>query len=377
MRSERHVIGWDIGGAHVKAAWIADGRLREALQWPCPLWQGLSQLDDALAQARARWPWMHRALHAVTMTGEMADGFSHRAEGVRAIAGRMALQPGIGLRFFAAEAGWIAPQGVAAHWEAIASANWLATAELAARRVGDGLLVDIGSTTCDLIPLRHGRVAARGRTDAQRLQSGELVYQGVVRTPLCALAQRIDFDGRPHNVMNELFATTADVYRLTGELDPAHDQHPAADGGPKDPLGSRRRLARMVGRDAAEAADGTWLAFAQAWRLRQLALLGESLDRVLAASALPPHAPLVAAGCGGFLVEALAAARRRPGLHFAWQAVRREAGTGAALLQQAQLCAPAVAVGTLLAQATGTTLVDALPRDTASRTTGEPAPEPH
>lgn len=353
MRRESGVIGWDIGGAHVKAAWIDNGRLRDAAQWACPLWEGLDRLDAVLAQARARWPDMHRAQHAVTMTGEMADLFATRAEGVRRIAEHMALQPGIGLHFWAGEQGFVAAAQVAAQWEAIASANWLATAQLAARRVVQGLLVDIGSTTCDLIPLRHGRPAAQGRSDAQRLASGELVYQGATRTPLCALARRIDFEGRPHNVMNEFFATTADVYRLLGELDAAHDQHPAADHGPKDALGTRRRLARMVGRDAQEAGDEAWLDFARAWRAEQLNEIGHNLDRVLAAAGLPADAPLVAAGCGGFLVEKLAAARQRPCLFFASQVVRLDARAMPLAIRLAQVCAPAVAVGLLLEQERG------------------------
>jgi probable H4MPT-linked C1 transfer pathway protein len=351
MRPEQAgVIGWDIGGAHVKACRIVDGRLLDAVQWPCPLWEGLDRLDAVLAQARARWPSMYRARHAVTMTGEMADLFACRAEGVRRIGERMALQPGIALSFWAGEDGFIAQEDVSAHWDAIASANWLATAELAARRVGDGLLADIGSTTTDLIPLRHERPAARGRSDAQRLASGELVYQGVARTPLCALARRIDFQGEPHNVMNELFATTADVYRLLGELDPAHDQHPAADHGAKDAAGTRRRLARMVGRDAEEAGDEAWLDFARAWRGEQLNEIGRNLDRVLAAAALPANAPLVAAGCGAFLVEKLAAARGRPCLFFATQVARLAPEATPATARLAQVCAPALAVALLLEQ---------------------------
>ena len=97
-----------------------------------------------------------------------------------------------------------------------------------------GLLVDIGSTTTDLIAFHGGVVPTTSRSDAQRLASGELVYQGVVRTPLCALARRIGWRGEQLNVMNEFFATTADVYRLTGELDPAHDQQPSADHAAKD-----------------------------------------------------------------------------------------------------------------------------------------------
>jgi probable H4MPT-linked C1 transfer pathway protein len=350
MRLEQGVIGWDIGGAHVKAAWLDNGRLRDAAQWACPLWEGLERLDAVLVQARSRWPHMHRARHAVTMTGEMADLFPSRAEGVRRIAEHMALQPGIGLRLWAGEQGFVAAGEVRTRWESIASANWLATAELAARRVTEGLLVDIGSTTCDLIPLRHGRPAAQGRSDAQRLLSGELVYQGVTRTPLCALARQIDFEGRAHNVMNEFFATTADVYRLLGELDPAHDQHPAADHGAKDAPGTRQRLARMVGRDELEAGEEAWLDFARAWRAEQLNEIGRNLDRVLAAAGLGADAPLVAAGCGGFLVEKLAAARGRACLFFASQVVRLDAQAAPAAIRLAQVCAPAVAVGLLLEQ---------------------------
>ena len=50
------VIGWDIGGAHVKAARREGGRIVDAAQWPCPLWQGMDRLDAALALAATRWP---------------------------------------------------------------------------------------------------------------------------------------------------------------------------------------------------------------------------------------------------------------------------------------------------------------------------------
>jgi len=47
---------------------------------------------------------------------------------------------------------------------------------LIAGQVGDALLVDIGSTTTDLVAVHNGRVQATGRSDFERLISGELVY---------------------------------------------------------------------------------------------------------------------------------------------------------------------------------------------------------
>src|SRR6266542_6894906 len=64
----------------------------------------------------------------------------------------------------------------------VAASNWLATALLVVRHASDAILVDVGSTTADVIPLRAGRVDAVGRTDPERLLEGELVYTGAIRT---------------------------------------------------------------------------------------------------------------------------------------------------------------------------------------------------
>lgn len=346
MSRPETVIGWDIGGAHLKAAWVEDGRLRDVAQWACPLWQGLEHLQVAIEAARARWPQGGGARHAITMSGEMVDLFANREAGVRVLAQVVAASLDGPLAFYAGERAWCEAEDVAAHWQAIASANWLATAQFVAASLDDGVLVDIGSTTSDLIALRGGRVAVTGRDDAARLASGELVYQGVVRTPLCALGPRVAFGGQPVNVMNEFFATSADVYRLTGELDPAHDLQPAADGGAKDLAATQQRLARMIGRDARDAAAADWQALAGAWRAAQLAELRANLERVIAEAELPPGAPLVSAGCGDFLVAALARELGRPCRRFAELAL--DAATAdAGLLRRAQVGAPSAAVALL------------------------------
>ncbi len=309
-------IGWDIGGAHVKACLVEDGRIRDIAQWAAPLWQGLAHLDAALAAARARWPGLDDARHAITMTAEMTDLFPHREAGVLALAAHLEAAIGPAIRLYAGSAGWVAPAAASEHWAEIASANWLATARLVARRRPDAVLVDIGSTTSDLIPVVAGRPRPAGRSDAARLASGELVYLGVVRTPLCALAQRIVFEGRCTNVMNEFFATTADVFRLTGELDAAHDQYAAADNGAKDLAASCERLARMIGRDARDGEVRQWRALAGDWRLAMLSEIGRNLSRVVGQAGLDAHAPVVGAGAGLFLARSLAERCNRPFVPF-------------------------------------------------------------
>jgi len=342
------IAGWDIGGAHVKACLLRDGDLHDVAQWACPLWQGLDKLAIVLGQARARWPTLDNAWHAVTMSGEMVDLFPQREDGVQAIAALLAQTFGDTVAVYAGDAGWCSAAEASAAWRSIASANWLAAARLAARQSAQGVLVDIGSTTTDLIAFAGGRVLAPERSDAERLASGALVYHGVVRTPLCALARRIPFRGRLHNVMNEFFATTADVYRLTGELNPAHDLHPTADGAPKTMAATRQRLARMIGLDARDASDDEWLAFAQAWRGEQLREIAGQLDEVLAAHGLPADTPLISAGCGDFLAPTLSSLESgRPFSSYAISVC--ELGSRPEQAAWVQVCAPSVAVAMLFA----------------------------
>jgi len=254
-------IGWDVGGAHLKAARLAaTGHVERVLQLPCPLWQGLEHFETALRQTLSELG--PAPLHAVTMTGEMADLFPNRREGVaRIVAALRQRLSDVDLRFYAGVEGFVAADRAAAAWQQIASANWRASGAVVAARVPVGSFIDIGSTTTDILVVRDGRVLAHGGDDGARLVTGELVYTGVVRTPVMVLADRVPFEGEWVPVMAELFATTADVHRLTGRLPERADQHPAADGGDKTVAGSARRLARVIGRDVESAPLESWGAF--------------------------------------------------------------------------------------------------------------------
>lgn len=335
------IIGWDVGGAHLKAARLGPGGIAEAVvQVPCPLWQGMDQLARALVQVREAVGDAPR--HAVTMTGEMVDLFATRAEGVARLAEAMDQALEGSVRYFAAESGFVDGPTAARIPSRIASANWLASAAVVAATQETALFVDIGSTTADLVPVREGEVGARGHDDAERLITGELVYTGVVRTPVMALAERVPFGGSWVPLIPEHFATAADVHRLTDDLPDCADQHPTADGGPKSVEASARRLARMIGRDFEGTELSAWRALAEWLSDAQLRRLGDAADMLLSLGILPENAPVVGAGVGRFLAARLAAARRRPFVPFA-DLVQAPAGLADAVSN----CAPAVAVAWL------------------------------
>ncbi|WP_075216727.1 hydantoinase/oxoprolinase family protein [Mongoliimonas terrestris] len=341
--SAQAVIGWDIGGAHLKAARLEAGRVVAVAQAPCALWQGLDRLDAAFADLEARLGTA--PVNPVTMTGELVDLFADRRSGVAALTGRAVARLS-GVTVYAGAAGLIPPDAADAHVDAIASANWHATAALVAARRADALLVDMGSTTTDLIPVAAGRVAARGATDAARLVSGELVYTGATRTPLMAVAARVPVGGAWTTVMAEHFATMADANRLLGRLGADDDQHPTADGRGKSPGESRLRLSRMIGRDVADLPDAAWAALAEAFAEAQLRAVHDAAALVLSAVPLPSDAPVVACGIGRAAVAGLAERLRRP-LVDVGDLMPLKDPTDAALRSWARACAPAVAVACL------------------------------
>lgn len=338
------IIGWDVGGAHLKAARAEHGRVVDVVQVPCPLWLGLDCLTNALDAATMRLGAAER--HAATMTAELADIFPDRAEGVATLTAILVqhLHPAT-VHIYGGRAGFLPVAAASAHVDDIASANWHASASLAARFVPDALFVDMGSTTTDIVPLGGGRVRADGYTDAERLACGELVYTGLTRSFVMALTPRAPMAGAWTTLACEYFANTADVYRILGELPEDADQLPTADGREKTVAASIARLARMVGRDAASADQAAWRQLATWLAEAQLRQIADGAHLVLSRTPLPGDAPVIAAGVGRHVVTRLAARLDRRCLDFA-ELVSSATGTE----EWTRYCAPAVAVALLADQ---------------------------
>ena len=138
------ILGLDIGGANTKAA-SSDGLFAESVY--LPLWKH-APLDEVLRLLALQEP---QAV-AVVITGELADCFSTKREGIsRALLRAVKRAFSCPVYFWGASGfAWTDPLELAA-------ANWSASAALLAREVGDCLFVDMGSTTTDLIPIRRER----------------------------------------------------------------------------------------------------------------------------------------------------------------------------------------------------------------------------
>jgi probable H4MPT-linked C1 transfer pathway protein len=286
------ILALDIGGANLKAAHSKGLALLE----PFELWRNPAGLADALRAVIRRVP--RPDLLAVTMTGELCDCFPTKHTGVDAILDAVrAAADSIPVRVWQTDGGLVDVAFARSTPRRTAAANWLALAEYAGRFLGGaaGLVVDVGSTTTDIIPCYRGRPQPAGRTDPERLRSQELVYTGTRRTPLCAL---LGGDGAA-----ELFATTLDVYLILGHLREDEADRNTADGRPATRAAAAARLARMQCADLEIWTEAEVRRFAEELHGRQLALLRHALNEVTGRLPEAPRA-VVVAGSGEFLARA-------------------------------------------------------------------------
>lgn len=345
---QANVMGWDIGGAHLKAAIVQPpAEIVTVYQQPCQLWKGLELLKEAVQEILSSSS-LSVNRHVLTMTGELVDLFKDRDDGVKSILAAMrSLLPKSEIIVYAGKEGLLTINEVNKnHYQSIASANWLASASFAAQSICSGLFVDIGSTTTDILLLNEGKVLAEGYSDYQRLISQELVYTGIVRTPVMAVAQSCQDEGKEVGLMAEYFATMADVYRVTGELNELYDQAETADGSAKTGKASAKRLARMIGCDYSDDEFPRWQQFANNLRLQQTTRIKNSCERQLARIQLPKASPLIGAGVGRFLVKQIAHEFSRPYLDFSDLFSGSDNQNS---LYAVADCAPAVAVACLAA----------------------------
>ncbi len=295
-------LGLDIGGANLKAA--DEHGLAASVAFP--LWKQPGQLRVALESLIRRFP--HATGLAVTMTGELADCFATKRDGVAhiltAVAEGAQSCGDLPIAIYLTDGNFVSAE--TAHkrpWEAAAS-NWHALARFAWRLVPadthSALLIDIGSTTTDIIPLIDGQPATRGKTDTDRLLAGELVYTGVERSPICAVVSELPYRGRLCPVAQELFATTLDAYLMLDELLEDESNTSTADGRPASKAAARDRLARAICADR-EIFDSTDARSAsQAVMAAQLERLSAATQIVIARMPSPPQA-IVVSGSGEFL----------------------------------------------------------------------------
>jgi (4-(4-[2-(gamma-L-glutamylamino)ethyl]phenoxymethyl)furan-2-yl)methanamine synthase len=325
------VIGLDVGGANIKAVWRNGGQ-RRAVSRPFEVWRDREALAAVLREVVAGVAREPVEAVALTTTAELSDAFRTKREGVGFVldAAEAALDGPQLLAF--TTAGEIVPLAEARRRAPeVAAANWLASALAVAALNPDALMIDVGSTTTDVIPIAARRPVATGRTDLDRLLAGELVYTGALRTNLAAIAPRVPVRGGSCPVASELFAISADVQLILGHLGPAAYTSATPDGRPATVEFARERVARLVCADAEQLAAEEIDAIAAFLHAEQVRQIEAAVRRVTGRfDGSPPVVPL---GAGAFLAREAADRLGHRVVELPWSAAERNAAPAAALAE--------------------------------------------
>jgi probable H4MPT-linked C1 transfer pathway protein len=299
------VVGWDIGAANVKAAWLSSqenrtDRMRVASH-PFEIWREKDSLPSIMRQIFASVAEARPRAMAVTMTAELSDIFATKREGVLFILECFRnCFPDLPSYFFSLSGDFVPLGEAQGRPLEFAAANWLASAQWLALQFPDCLLVDVGSTTTDIVPVMNGKVSA-GRTDLERLSAGELVYTGALRTNVAAIVHSVPVMGRLCRVASEYFVISGDIHLILGHIQPEDYTCTTPDGQPPTVESARRRLARLVCADTEMLSAAEIDGIARYVHARQLRQIREGLEQVL--SRLPDlrSQPVIVFGIGSFL----------------------------------------------------------------------------
>ena len=338
MMGETAILGWDIGGVNLKAARLSSTSGASSLQGLCQPFEiqhSLGSLASTLTSMARQLEGSAGDRHAVTMTAELSQAFRTKREGVSFVLDAFeAGFPSRRLHVYTVEGGFVTPREARVRPLSVAASNWAATARWAAQSFPTAILIDVGSTTTDVIPIVGGEVVALGHTDPGRLQTGELVYTGALRTPVEAIVRQVPLWGGQAGVSAEGFALVGDVHLWLKRLRADDYTCRTPDGRPATPDYAGDRLARVVCADGEMLGDDEIELIALEIARTQVGTIVQAIERVRQRQ--PQISLAVVTGMGGFIA---AEAARSAGLSVVF------------LIDQpgvAPQSAPAAAVATLL-----------------------------
>ena len=288
------IIGWDIGGAHIKAVKI-DFKKKELknLHMYSPIWKNINTLEKSIKLIKKKFG--KNNYHAVVMTAELSDIFKNRKLGVKHIINLSSKILGDKNTFFYNKKNFIKKNIALDKANSLKSLNWHATANFIGSFFSNCVLVDIGSTTTDIIPIKNKNVISKGCNDYKRLQSNELLYLGVLRSPINAIEKK-------KNLIYENFADLGDVYRILKKIPAKFDLLPTKDNKNKDKHSSARRIARIFGKDYKKNDFLKWKKVCYKIEKNHLKILSENIKKVEKRN-FSKKVPIIGAGIGEFLIK--------------------------------------------------------------------------
>ncbi len=301
------VVGIDIGGANTKAVLFRDRELEDHWLEYIPLWKGLEELEIFLENIEQS---TDPQVIATTMTGELADIFNSKREGAERLVQTIDdIFSDSSLYFFSLEGDFLTKDEALSSPEELSASNWVSSALFLGKDYPESLLVDVGSTTSDLISIEDERPDPQEWTDFGRLKTKELLYTGVLRTPISYLKSEISLEGEKIGVVAEYFANMADAHRVLDLIDESDYTCETPDGRGRSKEECMRRIARQFCSDLEEIGKDKIIEAADIFHEEQVSTLRDALGEVSDQNNLDKSHPLLATGIGRNILAEKAARR--------------------------------------------------------------------
>ncbi len=294
-------LGLDIGGAHVKAVGLNNEKKIVLVEYfKCYFWNKAKEFLNVVSQINKYIN--KKTLIGITMTAELCDTFENRKQGFRILSNYCKYLKN---DFFFYSSG-NRPFIKNAKYNDVISMNWHAIGRYVVNHVSNCIIVDFGSTTTDFICIKNDEIKNIHFDDFSRLNNSELLYSGLIRTPIFSVTNEVRIDDKVFVIIPEMFSNMADVYRINKTINLYHDIDDTTDLRSKSYQNSLCRVSRNFGIDYNKSMEKFIIEIAKNIAEKQLSIIEKFISVIRKKYDLKSGHPIITSGVGkDVLIELL------------------------------------------------------------------------
>jgi probable H4MPT-linked C1 transfer pathway protein len=258
VSAKKYFLGLDVGGANIKAALVGflNNRIDTIftdLQY-FPFWEkSIKDFPNVVKKLSSKMLKQFKLNKddvykiAVTITAELSDAFQTKKEGVHTILkALMEIFDSNKIMIISNQNIFLNVQNALENYLNVAGANWVASSLFIGSYKPDCILIDAGSTTIDLIPIKDGKPQTIGKDDVSRIMNHELIYTGALRATIPSITHFVPYKGINCRISFEKFALIADVHRILEHITEEEYSCETADNRSKSFNDCYARLSRII-----------------------------------------------------------------------------------------------------------------------------------
>lgn len=292
--NEIKYLGIDIGGAHLKCIGLNKNKEIKLVEYiSYKIWSSSNQLKRNL-QNLSNKIRSNRTLCGITMSAELCDIFPNRENGVKELT-KLCKILKFNKLYYTCNKPTFSFDPKASE---IMSMNWHSIGRLCEKKIKDCIIIDFGSTTTDFICIKNFKFLNKCFTDFSRLNNHELLYTGIIRTPIFSLLKKIIIDKKNYNLIPEYFSDMSDIYRIKKILNKNIDLDETSDGRGKSQIESKIRVSRNLGFDYDKSKNNIIEKICNKLSDYQLTAIKNNLSTIKLKYKLPKNTKIVLSGIG-------------------------------------------------------------------------------